>query len=74
MGIDTIILRYVYKPVTVEFRNKCDRQNRKKPNIKGAWTGTQTGPRPIKGTTAGVYRWSSKSSHRFSLGLHTTVF
>jgi hypothetical protein len=35
MEIDRIIPRYVYKPVTVKFRDKCDQQNRLKPNIKG---------------------------------------
>jgi hypothetical protein len=34
-GIDRIILRYVYKLLTLKFRDKCDQQNRLKPNIKG---------------------------------------
>lgn len=34
MRIDRIIPRYVYKPVTVKFRDRYDWQNRKKPNIK----------------------------------------
>jgi hypothetical protein len=42
--------------------------------IKEAWSGTRTGPRPIEGTGAGVYKWSSRKGHSFSLGLHTTVF
>jgi hypothetical protein len=74
MGIDRIIPRYVYKPLTVKFRDKCDWQNRLKPDIKGGLDFTQTGPRPIKGTSAGVYRWSSRSNHRFRLGLNTIVF
>jgi hypothetical protein len=35
MGIDRIIPRHEYKPVTDKFHDKCDQQNRIKPNTKG---------------------------------------
>jgi hypothetical protein len=41
---------------------------------KGAWSGTQAGPRPIKGTGAWVYRWDSGWGHSITLELHITVF
>jgi hypothetical protein len=40
---------------------------------KGAWSGTQKGPRTIKALVL-VYRWGSRRGHSFSHGLHTMVF
>jgi len=38
-----------------------------------AWSGTQTGPRPIKTMVLGCID-GAQERHGFSLGLHTTVF
>jgi hypothetical protein len=57
----------------VQFPDKCESQNGITQTKKGAWSGTQLGPRIID-IGAGVYRWGSRRRHNFSLGLHTTVF
>jgi ribonuclease HI len=41
---------------------------------KGGLVRYMDGSKTNKGTGAGVYRWSSRRGHSFSLGLHTTVF
>jgi hypothetical protein len=49
MGSDRMLLRYAYhKPFRVKFPDKCEWQNEFNPDNKGAWSGTQTGSRPIK--------------------------
>jgi hypothetical protein len=49
MGSDMMLLRYAYhKPFTVKFPDKCEGQNGFNPGNKRAWSGAQTGPRPIK--------------------------
>jgi len=58
----------------VKFPDKCVWQNRFNPYIKGAWSDTQMGPRPYKGTVTEVYRWGLRRWHGFSLGLYTSVF
>ena len=42
--------------------------------IRGAWSSTQVGPRPIREIVLGVYRLGSKRGHSYSLGLHTAIF
>jgi hypothetical protein len=51
MGSDRMLPRYVrvyHRPFTVKFPDKCEWQNGFNPDNKGAWSGTQTGPRSIK--------------------------
>jgi hypothetical protein len=74
MGTDRMIPRYVYKPFTVKFRDKCEWQNRIKPHIKGGLVWNTDRSKTNKGTHTGVHRWGSRSGQSFSLGLHTTIF
>jgi len=49
MRTDRIISSYLYHmPFVVKFPDKCEWQDMFKPYTKGAWSGTQMGPRPMK--------------------------
>jgi len=46
---DRMIPSYAYHmPFVVKFPDKCEWQDLFKPDTKRAWSGTQTGPRPMK--------------------------
>jgi hypothetical protein len=58
----------------VKFPDKCESQKGFKPDIKVGLASYTNGSKTSKGTGVGVYRWGSRMEHRFSLGLHTTIF
>jgi hypothetical protein len=49
MQTDRMKLRYAYHiPFVVNSPDKCEWQDMFKPDTKGAWSGMQMGPRPMK--------------------------
>jgi len=75
VGTDKMILRYAYqKPFKVHLPNRHELQNRFNSLIRKALSGNTDGSKTNEENGAGVYKWGSKKGHRFSVGLHTTVF
>ena len=75
MGSHRMLLRYAYqKPFKVKLPNKCEWQNKFKPDNKGGLVWYTDRPKTNTGTGARIYRYGSRRGHSFSLWLHTTVF
>jgi hypothetical protein len=75
MGSVMMLLRYGHHlSIMVTFPDKCEQQNRFNPDNKGGLVCYTDRSKTNKSIGAGVYRWSLRRGHSFSLGLHTMVF
>jgi len=69
MGTYKMKQRYAYhKPFTVKFPDKCEWQNKFQPDIKGAWSDTWMGPRPIKALVLECTNGAQKGGITSALG------